>query len=270
MLILFIGCQGETMHKEKVLLESFDQIQESDLKDLSRYNIYFGHQSVGYNIIDGIKEIIEEKDTIDLNIVETENTGDFTAPIFAHSKVGKNRDPISKIDAFSKYMEQGIGNTVHIAFFKFCYVDFDVQTDIVMIFNYYREKMFHLKSSYPHTIFVHVTVPLVARQMGLKSNLKKILGQPRWGYDDNIKRYQYNQLLRSEYQGKEPIFDLALVESTDPNGVRILYKVNGSPFHTLIPEYTYDGGHLNEKGRRIVSEQLLIFLAKQKNTYYNN
>jgi lysophospholipase L1-like esterase len=31
----------------------------------------------------------------------------------------------------------------------------------------------------------------------------------------------------------------------------------------MVPDYTYDGGHLNETGRNKVAKQLLILLAKQ-------
>ena len=36
---------------------------------------------------------------------------------------------------------------------------------------------------------------------------------------------------------------------------------HGKTFYAMAPEYTYDGGHLNELGRKKVAEQLLILLA---------
>jgi lysophospholipase L1-like esterase len=33
----------------------------------------------------------------------------------------------------------------------------------------------------------------------------------------------------------------------------------------MVPEYTDDGGHLNEKGRKRVAEQMLIILAEVAN-----
>ena len=41
--------------------------------------------------------------------------------------------------------------------------------------------------------------------------------------------------------------------NTDAHGLKIYYS--------MAPEYTTDGGHLNETGRKRVAEQLLIFLA---------
>ena len=68
-------------------------------------------------------------------------------------------------------------------------------------------------------------------------------------------------MLIKEYAGKAPIFDLAKIESTYPDGKMLMYKGGNNVFPAMIPGYTYDGGHLSESGRRVVAEQLLIFLA---------
>jgi hypothetical protein len=64
-----------------------------------------------------------------------------------------------------------------------------------------------------------------------------------------------------QYLDKEPVFDLAMVESTYSNGSRQKFRYKGKTYHALIPEYSHDGRHLNENGRKIVAEQLLILLA---------
>ena len=249
------------MYAENISFKSLEEIPESVLEKVSNYKIYFGHQSVGYNIIDGINDILQEHESMRLNIVETSNAADFKTPIFAHSRVGKNTQPISKVDAFLSFIEDGIGDKADIAFFKFCYIDFNAETDINKIFDYYKTKMSYLKELYPQTTFIHVTAPLMARQTGLKAAVKKILGRPLWGYDDNIKRNQFNDLLREEFGKEKLLFDLALIEATFPDGSGNVHQKDGQSFQALVLEYTYDGGHLNEKGRRIVAEQLIIFLS---------
>ncbi len=82
-----------------------------------------------------------------------------------------------------------------------------------------------------------------------------------WEYDDNIARNDFNKLLFEEFIGKEPLFDIAGIESTGYDGKRSAFKKAGKSFYSLAPEYTQDGGHLNETGRKRVAEQLLIFLA---------
>jgi hypothetical protein len=52
------------------------------------------------------------------------------------------------------------------------------------------------------------------------------------------------------------------VESTYPDGRRETCAHKGKTCYSLVPEYTYDGGHLNETGRKKAAEQLLILLAK--------
>lgn len=261
LMLLNIICKGEIIYAKNIAFKSLEEIPDANFVKLSNNKIYFGHQSVGYNILDGINDILHDHDNIRLNIVETSNAADFKTPIFAHSRVGQNTQPISKVDAFVRFIEDGIGDKADITFFKFCYIDFNAETDINRIFNYYKAKMSYLKELYPQTTFVHVTVPLMARQTGLKAAVKKILGRPLWGYDDNIKRNQFNDLLRKEFGKEKLLFDIALIESTFPAGSRNIHQKDGQPFHALVPEYTYDGGHLNERGRRIVAEQLLIFLS---------
>ena len=54
--------------------------------------IYFGHQSVGFNIMAGVKDLMKGNPQIKLNIVETTNESDFKVGLFAHSRVGENED----------------------------------------------------------------------------------------------------------------------------------------------------------------------------------
>ena len=141
---------------------SIKDIQESTWKKLSKKKIYFGHQSVGFNIIEGLKDIMTENPQIRLNIIKTSSPSEFNTPVFAHSRVGKNRDPMTKIDAFANFMTKGIGKRADIAFFKFCYVDFGAnrKTDIKDVFSYYKKSMSMLKDIYPNKTLLHFTVPL--------------------------------------------------------------------------------------------------------------
>ncbi|BBO88550.1 hypothetical protein [Desulfosarcina ovata] len=77
-------------------------IPDASWEKLSQKKIYFGHQSVGYNIIDGIKDLMKENPKIKLNIVETKDVNGIKGGFLAHSTVGKNTDPKSKIDDFNK------------------------------------------------------------------------------------------------------------------------------------------------------------------------
>jgi hypothetical protein len=252
---------GPNMDQQKTALLSIKNVPAEAWQKLSQKKIYFGHQSVGYNIIDGIKDVTKENPQVKLNIVETSNPSDFTNPLFAHSPVGKNMDPKSKTDAFAGFMDAGLGNKADIAFFKFCYVDISPNTDVNKVFTDYNSAISALRTKYPQTTFIHVTNPLTAIQAGPKAFIKKIIGKPLGGYEDNMKREQFNTMLRKEYTGREPVFDLAAIESTNPDGSRVSFGQNGVTAYALVPAYTNDGGHLNEQGRKLVAEQLLILLA---------
>ena len=60
--------------------------------------IYFGHQSVGLDIINGMNDIIKSSPHIRLSIRRTKDPADFDQPVFGEFPIGKNEDPKSKID----------------------------------------------------------------------------------------------------------------------------------------------------------------------------
>ena len=260
--LLLAGCGGDEMQINNVNLPSIKDIPNSSWEKLSQKKIYFGHQSVGFNIIDGIKDLMKENQQIKLNIVETSEPEALDNPLFAHSRVGSNMDPKSKTDAFASLMDKGIGDRADIAFFKFCYVDIGGQTHVQEIFTHYKDTLVRLRAKYPKTTFVHVTVSLGTSIATLKTRIKTLMGKKDiWEYDANIRKNEFNDLLRKEYSGKEPIFDLAYVESTFPDGRRSTFTKAGETYYSMAPEYTYDDGHLNETGRKRAAEQLLVLLA---------
>ena len=258
--ITFCACEEEKMSANMNTKTSIESIKTAQWENLAQKKIFFGHQSVGNNIISGIKDLMKTNNTINLHIVETENPGDFSSGIFAHHGVGQNVDSESKIKDFVRMIDQGIGGKADIAFFKFCYIDFTAETNIQGIFNDYKNAMTSLKNKYPDTQFIHCTVPLVTKvKISPISILKTMLG--RDGNRHNVARNEFNELMRKEYGGKELIFDLAVIESTYPDGSKETFEKDGKTYYSLIPQYSDDGGHLNELGRRRAAEYLLMFLV---------
>jgi hypothetical protein len=262
--IYIFSCSGENMPEEKISFPSIKDVPIEKWEKLTKKKIYFGHQSVGKNIMAGVKDLTKESPKIKLNIVKTSEHADLKASIFAHSAIGNNEDPLSKIESFAGFMKKGIGGKADIASLKFCFADIYSSTDIGTLFNTYKNKMALLKVDYPKTTFVHFTVPLLRKaKLSLKTWIEKILGKKEEYFDNahNVKRNKFNDLLRKVYDGKEPLFDIAKIESTYMDGKRETFEANGKTYYSLVPEYTDDGGHLNETGRKKVAEQLLIFLA---------
>lgn len=259
---LTIGCNGGKMEEKTIQFPSIQDVPASSWAKLAKKKIYFGHQSVGNNILEGVKDLMKENSQINLNIVETSDLADFKIGLFAHSMVGKNEDPRSKIDAFASFMEDGIGSKADIAFFKFCFVDVYSSTDVKKLFEDYKNRMAQLKEKYNNITFVHFTVPLTTTNATWKTWIKKLVRKKDiWEYDHNVARNEFNQLLRNEYNGKESVFDLAKIESTFSNGRRSSFRRNGKIHYALVPEYSDDGSHLNKIGRKKAAEQLLILLA---------
>lgn len=251
------------MDGKKPAYHSVREVSASTWKSLSGKRIYFGHQSVGANILEGMRDVMEENPQIELNLVEMTDPSVFNTPAFAHSKVGKNTDPKSKCRAFSDLLNRGIGSKIDIALLKFCYIDVTTSTDVDEVFQEYRNTVASLRQKFPHVVFIHLTVPLTTIETGIKASIKRIIGMKLNGYDENIRREELNTKLRAEYGKKEPLLDIAQLESTYPDGTRLTFTAAGRTYSSMVPEYTDDGGHLNQKGRRIVAEQLLVLLANQ-------
>lgn len=227
------------------------------LQKVAEKRIYFGHQSVGLNIIDGIHDILKDHQGVELKMVKTTDPAVLNSPVFAHSMIGENEDPVSKINDFVRSMDSGLGGKAEIAFFKFCYVDITRSTDVEKIFSAYKSALQRLKEKYPHTKFVHLTAPLSLSLPSLKGWIKGVLGRE----DNNIKKNAFNAMLRREYGGSGLLFDVAAIESTHPDGRKASFTSSGTTYDSLVPNYTNDDGHLNETGRKIMAAQLLKFLS---------
>ncbi len=260
--LVFFSCSGGEMENTQNTFKKISDVPDEYLNALSRKQIFFGHQSVGYNIVEGIENVMENKTRIKLNVSQDKRIENISEGAFLHSEVGQNKNPMSKIDAFEKILDSGLGKKVDIAFLKFCYVDISADTDIKEVLKMYSESIDRLEKRYPEITFVHFTVPLTAIPSGFKVWVKKILGKAdSKDLEANIKRNEYNSLLLEKYKGKDPVFDLAGIESTNQNGSRQTFIKDNNTYFSLVPEYTYDGGHFNETGKKVVGEQLLIFLA---------
>jgi len=232
--------------------------------ELAQQRIFFGHHSVGFNLVEGIHELMKEHPEVKLNLVETTNAAAFDRPVFAHGRVGRNGDPASKIDGFRAVMESGVGARVDLAFFKFCYVDLNADTDSEGLHAQYAATMDALARKFPNVRFLHVTAPVVsvprASVASPKRFLKVLLGNAgHW--EDQLGRDRYNARLRTACGGQTGFFDLAFWESVNAAGQRSYRTRGGQKIFVLTPTLTTDGGHLNGPGRREVAEQLLVALA---------
>jgi hypothetical protein len=254
-------CGSNPMQTTDAFANGLKSIPPETWNALSHKRIYFGHQSVGYNIVEGISRLEKDNPEIRLTLKETSDPRQITPGTFAHSRIGKNQEPLSKIAGFRQVMDSGVGNEVDVAFLKFCYVDFDERTDIDSLFQAYRSAMTALETAHPNVAFVHLTVPLQQFQFTWKPRLMRLLGMPVYGEAASRARLAFNEKMRAAYGKGNRLFDLADWESTSQDGNPYRVKIGGELLPSLVPEFTDDGGHLNSVGQVHVSRQLIRFLA---------
>ncbi|NOK07901.1 hypothetical protein HNS30_02430 [Corallococcus exercitus] len=232
------------------------------LERLSHRRVFFGHQSVGGNILDGLRGLRPSPGPTAPAIVEVKDAS-ATIPqgTLAHAFVGQNEQPETKLAHFERLLDGGVAKQVDVALMKFCYIDFTSSTDAKALFDKYRATLAGLKSRHPGVTFVHVTTPLTTVQRGAKAWFNELRGRPVFGVGENVSREAFNALMRQTYGGKEPLFDLAALESSQADGTRETYEVNGRAYPALVPAYSDDGAHLNAQGQARVASALVAFLA---------
>ena len=232
----------------------------ADFGHVVRRRVFFGHQSVGMNLLDGVRRLAEQE-RAGFRVVETTDPLALVPGTLAHSFMAENGDPELKLVSFERALDSGIGDVADVALLKFCFVDFSPSTDVRSLFAKYEAMLARQRARHPHLAFVHVTVPLTTVQGGLRGLVKRALGRVPAGLAENAKREEYSNLVRRAYQGKEPIFDLARLESTAPDGSVASESDGVRRVPSLADVYTEDGGHLNREAQLRLAHELLSVLA---------
>lgn len=261
-LLVMLACGGTGTSDRAPVADPVRDLPQAALTKLARTRIYFGHQSVGYDIVEGLAALGRERPGLALRIVESRAPDALATPALAHAKNGRNEEPLTKIRDFAETLEgRGLGATTDVALFKFCYVDFPPGTDVESVFAEYRSTLARLRQRFPGVKFVHVTSPLTVVESGPKALVKRLLGRRLVEAESNVVRDRFNALMRAEYAGREPLFDLAAIESTGPDGRPVRFEHGGRSTPALAREWASDGRHLNSAGARWAAAHLLETLA---------
>ena len=213
-----------------------------DLNSVAAMQSYFGHQSVGRNVLDAIPGVFADHGVSAPPVRETPATA--AGGVILHADIGANGDPRSKVSDFASDIRGGLGQKVDVALMKFCYVDITAGTNVNSVFMYYRDTMAALQQEYPQVAFLYVTVPLTTDSPA-----------------DNVAREKYNTLVRQQYADSGRLFDLAAIESTRPDGTRVSGSHEGATYHGLYPGYASDNGHLNIRGAAAAAVGMLDVMA---------
>lgn len=254
-LLSLLACQPEPSVSPFTMTDALKQ----DLAALQSARGFFGHQSVGGDIMNGMADILRDSGT-QLPVLELQTVTPLPDAFLLHMPVGKNSEPKTKCDDFKRIVDQDLAGKIDYALLKFCYIDIGEDTDVEALFAYYRSVLDGLKARHPDVTFIHVTAALRETPGGFGVWVREAMGKPNRAKLANIKRHEFNELLRGAYAG-DPIFDLAASESTYPDGRRESFTMNGRTYYSLIGAYTHDGGHLNELGRQHVAADFVRSIA---------
>lgn len=255
--LMVAACQAKAPQKEvEVKVDDKAKAAMSVLKDA---RVFFAHHSIGDNLMDGMKKL-EEASGSALRFKKTDDVPK-EGGVFVDANPGENLKPLSKVDDFVSMLKNHQDGGADVAVMKFCYVDFPRDMKVEELFDYYVKSVEEIKKARPDLTLVHMTAPLMSRPTGWKADLKRMLGRKVWEDETNVYRNAFNKMVTERYKD-EPIFDLAKVESTYPDGERELHDDGLGSYYGMVPAYTTDGGHLSESGKIAGAQGFVEVLAK--------
>ncbi|MEZ5417253.1 MAG: hypothetical protein R2708_07915 [Vicinamibacterales bacterium] len=228
------------------------------LSTLAGRRVFFGHQSVGGNILDGVRDW--QRDCGVAWPIADASTAPQTSGALVHAAVGRNGDPASKRDDFRRLLDGGTLGRLDAAVLKYCYVDVQEAADAATLCDAYIDTLEDLAGRHAGTVFVPATVPVTHAEGGLGVAVRELLGRPNHVKLRNLARQAFNDRLRQRWTAT-PIVDVAAAESTRPDGGREVTTYRGRSAENLVAAYTDDGRHLNGTGRRHVAAAVLQTLA---------
>jgi hypothetical protein len=228
----------------------------AESRRIAARRVLFGHQSVGGNLLRGVEAIGRSQPDLAVPVAEA---GGAAGAGIVHFRVGRNGDPVSKIDDFLAHLDAEAAETPDLAGFKLCYADFGKQIDVDALFARYAAAIDQTRRRHPGLRLFHVTTPLERAEPGWRVLAKRVLGKTP-AQELNAVRERYNDALRRAFAGREPLFDLAREEAS-AGGAPVTAGTSAGRVLALAPPFTDDGAHLNESGGRVLAARWLRFLA---------
>lgn len=216
-------------------IAAFDALKPDDAKRLKTSRIFFGHQSVGNNLIEAAKGL-------GYTFKYALRGADLAAMGLSEAPVADNRDPLRKVKSFAELMvKEKIGERADLAGFKLCYVDFEDSLKTGGLEKTYATRIAELRMAYPQLKFFHVTPPLTTDNPAF-----------------NKQRLEFGEFLKKTYADQDVVVDLAAVESQQPDGTPC--TLGGH--RALCSQYASDNGHLKGEGATRGAKVLLYAFAR--------
>lgn len=225
-----------------------------DEMDLATYNAalskrtVFGHQSVGWQVLQGVEMWADELGAPDPTFPDYEGGGlPGSGGFLGHFYCGTNGNSFTKTAEFLSHLLNGLASQVDIVVLKFCYADLRSGSGYTpqQMFDDYKAWVDAVESQFPQLTVIYATTAIV-------------MGENSDGANNGL-RQTYNNLVRAEYGASGRLWDVADIESTDPNGNKILY----GGVESLYSGYASpDQRHIYGLGRTTVSAPLLQLIAQ--------
>jgi hypothetical protein len=211
---------------------AFEGLSTAERDRIKAARVFFGHQSVGMNVLEGAA-------ALGFGFDQVGGAADYQRPRLGHAFIDSNGAPLQKMSSFEGFVSRLAG--VELAAMKLCWVDFDGNTDVAKLQAAYVETVNRIVDTQPKLRLVHVTTPLKT-------------GGPA----NNETRLAHGEWMKNTYRGKAVVLDLAAIQSTNPDGTACL----SGGVRALCPRYASDDGHLNAEGRARAARALLVAISR--------
>jgi hypothetical protein len=251
---------GDGPYGQRAAGTAVTSISGPELDTVRGTRVFFGHQSVGENILDGARTVYADAGVDGPTIVNGRSAPDADGGFILETAIGENGDPLGKIADFDTVMRSGLADHIDVAVMKLCYIDIEADTDVQAVFDAYSSTMAALERDFPEVTFVKTTVPITTQPSGTSQLKQRVRGQGSYGLGTNTARQRLNDMIRAAYAGGH-LADIAAAESTTPESTRVGGTYQDEPYYSLYSEYASDEGHLNDVGSARVATDWLAAVA---------
>ena len=214
--------------------------------------LVFAHQSVGMQVISGIEALATDLGQPDPLVIDvTTDTIPGSGGFVGHFYCGTNGDGFTKTDHLDSLLRGGLAAEVDTVVLKFCYADLRSGSGYTPadLFAEYSATMDALATDYPAVTFIFATETIV--NIGDEDHISGA----------NALRQTFNDLVRAEYGSTGLLWDVALAESTDPDGNR---TIDGGVEYLYLGYASADLEHISgvdNIGRKAAATPLLLIMA---------
>ena len=216
-------------------VRAYGALSPADLDALRAKKVFFGHQSVGQNLVDGAR-------AIGFPFTRVEDGAAFATVAWGDGKIDKNGDPVRKFASWKALVgDKGIGARVDVAAMKLCWIDFDSGSDVPGLLAKYDAVVVALRAQTPKLQILHITPPLTTSDPA-----------------QNAIRWKFGRALIEKYRSDGLVFDLAeVIATTDEGG---LCEKRGAP--RLCDSWSSDEGHLNDAGSQRAARAFVVAIKR--------